>query len=258
MKSLTDNGNRRAFLKLSGTMGFGFASTTFVSLTSGIVAWGEPQDRLPGFDPGKADRDKLEKWTQLAVGSVNPILAGTAKFSDFDYLASAYRDCLLYLHDLGFDKAGERYIAEHKSVRAPSEQSVSRWFEHVAALGLKINREQWNDFVVTKSRIPKYLDGVSARLRNDQEVQFHEDVADAIRSGGKETPVLHARTARIVLSSYDEQVPETKFSERTCTYLDWGGAYLGVVALPIGITPVGAALGVFVVGLWAIAKIGGC
>jgi hypothetical protein len=258
MKSLTDNGNRREFLQHSGTMGFGLASTTLVSLASGIVAWAEPQDQLPGFDPGKADRDKSEKWTQLAVGSVNSILAGTAKFSDFDYLASAYRDYLRYLHELGFDKAGEQYIAKHKNVPAPSEHSVSRWFEHVAALGLKINREQWNDFIVTKSRNPKYVDGVLALLRKDQAVQFHEDVADAIRSGGKETQVLHARTGRIVLSGYHEQVLETKFSERTCTYLDWGGAYLGVVALPIGITPVGAALGVFVVGLWAIAKIGGC
>jgi hypothetical protein len=258
MKSPTDNRNRREFLKLSGTMAFGLASTPFVAVASSVVAWAEPQDQLPGFDPGIADRDKLEKWAHLAVGSVNSILAGTAQFSDFDYLAGAYRDCLLYLHDLGFDKAGEQYIAEHKNLPIPSEQSVGRWFERVAALGLKINREQWNDFVVTKSRNPKYLDGVLALLRKDQAVQFHENVADAIRSGGKETPVLHARTGRIVASSYHEPVLEAKFSERTCTYLDWGGAYLGVVALPIGITPVGAALGVFVVDLWAIAKIGGC
>lgn len=258
MQGLTNNGGRREFLRLSGTMGFGLASTSFVSLASSVIAWAQPQDQLPGFDPGKADPNKLEKWAHLAVESVNSILAGTPKFSDFDNLASTYGDCLLYLHELGFDKAGAQYIAEHKDLPPPSEQSVGRWFERVAALGLKINREQWNEFIITKSRNPEYLDKVLALLRKDQAVQFHENVADAVRGGGKETPALHARAARIVLSGYHEQVLQAKFSERTCTYLDWGGAYLGVVALPIGITPVGAALGVFVVGLWAVAKIGGC
>jgi hypothetical protein len=92
----------------------------------------------------------------------------------------------------------------------------------------------------------------------NQAVQFHRDVADAVRSAGKESPARQARNDRFVLSGYHERVIRAKFSEHTCMYLDWGGAYLGVVALPIGITPVGEALGVFAIGLWAIAKIGGC
>ena len=75
MQSFLAVGNRREFLKLSGTIGFGLVGITLVSWPTGVAA---RSDQLPGFDPGKANRDQIEKWTGLAVNSVNSILAGTA------------------------------------------------------------------------------------------------------------------------------------------------------------------------------------
>lgn len=255
MQSFLAVGNRREFLKLSGTIGFGLVGITLVSWPTGVAA---RSDQLPGFDPGKANRDQIEKWTGLAVNSVNSILAGTATFSDFDSLANTYRDCLLYLDKLGFDEAGAKYIVENKDLPVPAERSVTNWYEQVIAVGLKISRGQWNNSIIPQSRNREYLAGVLALFRKGQAVQFHQDVANSVRSAAKESPALQARNDGFVLSSYHERVLRAKFSEHTCMYLDWGGAYLGVVALPIGVTPVGVALGVLAIGLWAVAKIGGC
>lgn len=250
--------NRREFLKLSGTIAVRIIGTTLVAWIPGsALGLPEPQNRLPGFDPEKVDARRLKAWTGSAVNSVNSILAGTAMFSDFDSLASTYQDCLLYLHDLNFDGAGTKYIVEYKYLPAPAEQGISGWYEQVAKAGLRINRENWNA-MIAKSRDPKILEKVEVLFRQGKAVQFHKDVSEAIRSAGKETPALHARNQRLVLSNYQARGLQAKFADQTCMYLDWGGVYLGVVALPIGITPVGAALGVFAIGLWAIAKLGGC
>jgi RHS repeat-associated protein len=54
------------------------------------------------------------------------------------------------------------------------------------------------------------------------------------------------------------QDPNKFFSEKTCFYLDWGGSYLGIVAIPQTWEPVGWALGGGAVAVWAVSKVGGC
>jgi RHS repeat-associated protein len=54
------------------------------------------------------------------------------------------------------------------------------------------------------------------------------------------------------------QQKRSGFSEKTCFYLDWGGAYLGIVAIPITVPPVALGMGVAATGLWVIGKFGGC
>jgi hypothetical protein len=255
MKDFLTIGNRRKFLKLSGTITFGLIGANLVSWAS--PGWEDTQNELPGFNPAKADLKQVETWTQVAVKSANAVLAGTARFTDFETLSSTYRDFLLYLNKLGFDEAGARYLEDHKPLPPAPADSLTMWYEKVKAAGLKVERSQWDEMVDKKSRNPEYLDAVLTFLRKRQAVQFHQSVAEAILSGGKESPATRAEKSRFVLAGYQE-LRRAKFSEHTCTYLDWGGAYLGVVALPIGATPVGAALGVFVISLWAIAKIGGC
>lgn len=255
MQTIPSVGNRREFLKLSGTIAFGVVlPSAFPWISQTAAGLPEPGDQLPGFDPAKADSGKLKEWTQSAVRAVNAIQAGTARFSDFDSLANTYLNCLLYLHSLNFDEAGEKYIAGRVYLPGPSVKDVSNWYARVVETGLKTNRQDWNA-MIAKSRNPKYLDEVAAYLSKDHGVQFHRKVADAIRSSGKESP-LAAGNGNLVLSSYPVQLQQAKFSDQTCMFLDWGGVYLGVVALPIGVTPVGMVLGVFALGLWVIAKLG--
>ncbi len=255
MRTILSVGNRREFLQLSGTMAFAVVvPSAFPWIWQAAAGLPTPADQLPGFDPAKADSGKLKEWTQSAVRSVNAIQTGTARFSDFDSLANTYLNCLLYLHSLGFDEASEKYLASHAYAPEPSAKDVSNWYARVVETGLKTNQQDWNA-MIAKSRNPKYLDEVAAFLSKEHGLQFHRRVADAIRSAGKESSSI-SETNKLVLSSYPGQLRQAKFSEQTCMFLDWGGVYLGVVALPIGATPVGVVLGVFALGLWIIAKLG--
>jgi hypothetical protein len=257
MRSLLYVRTRREFLTASGTIGLGLLGTTWISGRHGLV-WAQRPDALPGFDPEQDDlRGKFKECARLAVPSVNAILEGHAKLSDYDALANTYEHCLLELDKFGFDEAGAGYIAKHKELPSSDQRRVSEWYEGVTAAGVKISREQWKNDIVEKSWNRKYLDELLPHLRQDP-AQFHREVAIAIRSAGKDALGLQAENDGLVLAKYRAAAFAGNFSERTCTYLDWGEAYLGVVALPIGATPVGIGLGVFVIGLWAIAKIGGC